>query len=626
MSRTPVNGPFRGLFDQLKSGSISRRAFIERATALGMGAGVAMYCADVVAQTPGASPEAAAATTGELPAAGTENQERGAGGDLNIIQWQAPSQMNGLVATGDKDNMAAQLVSESLMIRDPEGLLVPVLVKEVPTVQNGLLAEDLMSVTYNLLEGVTWSDGEPFTAEDVRFTWEWAMDDANAAVLQNVYARIADIEVVDDLTVTLTFHEPNPTWADSFTASGSGIVLPKHILEGADQSVLDEFRSNPIGTGPYVVESFSVNDQVTYVINENYREPNKPFFSRVILKGGGDAAAAARATLQTGEYDFGWNLSIEQDVLESMQSDDNPAEFHIAGGLNIERININFSDPNTEVDGQFSEMNTPHPILSEHAVRQALTLGINREQISNELYFGMEDEPAVQNILSGIPSMESPNTELVYDPEQAAQILDEAGWVQENGEGVRKKDDMELRLRLYTTTSAIRQKTQAIVKANLEQIGFAIELDQVDGAVFFDSSPGNDQNNTHFYTDLNMFTSTVSAPPPVSYMIRWYAGEDRQEIAQASNSWSGRNFQRYINDEYDAVYDQAAVEPDMEKSAELFIELNDILYFDYAVIPLVRQGKKAGISKRLRVENVALNPFEFEYYNIANWNLAEGAE
>ena len=626
MSRTPVNGPFRGLFDQLKSGSISRRAFIERATALGMGAGVAMYCADVVAQTPGASPEAAAATTGELPAAGTENQERGAGGDLNIIQWQAPSQMNGLVATGDKDNMAAQLVSEPLMIRDPEGLLVPVLVKEVPTVQNGLLAEDLMSVTYNLLEGVTWSDGEPFTAEDVRFTWEWAMDDANAAVLQNVYARIADIEVVDDLTVTLTFHEPNPTWADSFTASGSGIVLPKHILEGADQSVLDEFRSNPIGTGPYVVESFSVNDQVTYVINENYREPNKPFFSRVILKGGGDAAAAARATLQTGEYDFGWNLSIEQDVLESMQSDDNPAEFHIAGGLNIERININFSDPNTEVDGQFSEMNTPHPILSEHAVRQALTLGINREQISNELYFGMEDEPAVQNILSGIPSMESPNTELVYDPEQAAQILDEAGWVQENGEGVRKKDDMELRLRLYTTTSAIRQKTQAIVKANLEQIGFAIELDQVDGAVFFDSSPGNDQNNTHFYTDLNMFTSTVSAPPPVSYMIRWYAGEDRQEIAQASNSWSGRNFQRYINDEYDAVYDQAAVEPDMEKSAELFIELNDILYFDYAVIPLVRQGKKAGISKRLRVENVALNPFEFEYYNIANWNLAEGAE
>src|SRR5690606_12678458 len=155
------------------------------------------------------------------------------------------------------------------------------------------------------------------------------------------------------------------------------------------------------------------NDQVTYVINETYREPNKPFFSRVVLKGGGDAAAAARASLQTGEYDFGWNLTVEPNVLESLQSDDNPGEFHIGGGLNIERININLSDPNTELAGQRSAMNTPHPILSDVNVRKALTLGINREQISNELYLGMEVDPAVANILSGIPAMESPNAELV---------------------------------------------------------------------------------------------------------------------------------------------------------------------------------------------------------------------
>ena len=368
----------------------------------------------------------------------------------------------------------------------------------------------------------------------------------------------------------------------------------------------------------------SANDQVTYVMNEKYREANKPFFERVILKGGGDPAAAARATLQTGEYDFGWNLTIEQNVLESMQSDDNPGDFYIVGGLNVERVNINFSDPDKEVDGQRSEMHTPHPILSDHAVRQALTIGMNREQISNELYFGMENEPAVANILTGIPSMESPNTELVYDPEQAAQILEDAGWVLDGK--VRKKDGKELKLRLYTTVNTIRQKEQAIIKSNLEEVGFAIELQQIDSSIFFDSSPGNDQNNTHFYTDLNMFTSTVSAPPPTAYMIRWYAGPNGEEIAQKSNGWSGRNFQRYQNEEYDKTYDAAAVETDPQKSAELFIKLNDILYNDYAVIPLVRQGKKAGVSKRLNLENVALNPFEFDYYNIANWNLAEGAE
>src|SRR5699024_5057691 len=103
----------------------------------------------------------------------------------------------------------------------PDGVLAPQLITEVPTVDNGLLAEDLMSVTYHLKEGVLWSDGEPFTAEDVRFTWEWALDDANAAVLQNVYELIEDVEVVDDLTATLHFANPNPTWADSFTGMGS---------------------------------------------------------------------------------------------------------------------------------------------------------------------------------------------------------------------------------------------------------------------------------------------------------------------------------------------------------------------------------------------------------------------
>jgi peptide/nickel transport system substrate-binding protein len=617
-------GPFSALFDALKRGEITRRSFIQRATALGMGAGVALYAADAVGQTPSASP-AAAAAPGVIPDSGTENQERGAGGELRIIQWQAPSQLNALVSTGDKDNLASQFISEGLMVRDPEGNLAPVLITEVPSVENGLLAEDLMSVTFKLKEGVLWSDGEPFTAEDVRFTWEWASDENNPVAQQAFYTRITDVEVVDELTAVLHFGNPNPTWSDSFTGSGGGIVLPKHVLEGAGQEELDQFRANPIGTGPYVVESFSVNDQVTYVINENYREPNKPFFERVVLKGGGDAAAAARAVLQTGEYDFGWNLTIEPNVLESLQSGDGPGEFHIGGGLNIERINLNFSDPNTEVDGQRSEMNTPHPILSDLAVRQALTIGINREQISNEIYMGMDVDPAVPNILSGIPAMESPNTELVYDPDEASRLLDEAGWTRE-GDGVRTKDGMELKLVLYTTTNTIRQKTQAIVKANLDAIGFSIELQQVDSAVFFDSSPGNEQNNTHFYQDLNMFTSTVGAPPPVAYMIRWYAGPDREEVAQASNDWSGRNFQRYINDEYDATYEEAMVETDPARQAELFIKLNDILYNDYAVIPVVRQGKKAGVSKRLNVENIAINPFEYEYWNIANWNLVEGAE
>jgi peptide/nickel transport system substrate-binding protein len=611
----------------LKRGELSRRAFIERATALGMGLGVATYCANTVSaqeSSPAASPAGSAAGVGVIPDSRTEGQERGAGGDLKILQWQAPSQLNGMVATGDKDNLAALFVSESLMVRLPDGSLAPQLITEVPSVDNGLLAADLKSVTHRLKEGIVWSDGEPLTAEDIKFTWEWALDDANAAVLQNIYEQIASIEVVDELTATLTFAQPNPTWSDSATGMGSSIILPKHVLEGADQATLDAFRSNPIGTGPYKVESFSPNDQVTYVINENYREPNKPYFARVILKGGGDAAAAARASIQTGEYDYAWNLAVEPALLRDMESPDNPGELIVYGGLTNERINFNFSDPDTEVDGQRSEMNTPHPILSDLAVRRAISIGIDREKIATEFYFGAPDEPAVQNPLTGIPAFESPNTTLEYNPEGAGQLLDEAGWVLDGS--VRKKDGKELKLRLYTTTSPVRQKIQAVVKANLKAIGFRIELQQVDSSVFFDNAVGNEQNNSHFYTDTNEFASGVGAPPPVSYMVRWYAGKDRQEIAQKSNGWAGRNIARYINDEYDALYDKARQEPDLAASAELFIQMNDILFNDAAVLPLVRYGSKAGVSKRLNKDNLGLSAYEFSYWNVANWNLAEGAE
>lgn len=610
--------PFSKLYAQLKSGEISRRQFIERSVGLGMATGIALMAADAAAQE--ASPEANAGEyqDGVIPAVNTENQERGAGGEVRILQWQAPSQLNGVVATGDKDNLAASLVQESLMVRLADGVLAPQLIQHVPSVANGDLAEDLTWVTYRLQEGVLWSDGEPLTAEDIEFTVNWALDGDNAAVLFNVYNTVESMEIVDDLTITIHFKDPNPTWADMVTGMGSSVILPKHVLEGGDQSVSDAFRSNPIGTGPYIVEEFSANDQVTYVMNENYRHPNKPYFSRVLLKGGGDAQSAARATIQTGEFDYGWNLAVEPELLAGMESPDNPGELVVYGGLTIERMNFNFSDPNAEVDGQRSEMNTPNPVLSDLAVRQAIILGTNRELMSTEFYFGPPDEPAVQNVLSGIPAMESPNTELVYDPDAARDLLDEAGWVLDGD--FRAKDGVPLRLVEYTTVSPVRQKIQAVFQQNMKDIGIDVSIESVDSAIFFDNAPGNEQNNSHFYQDINQFASGVGAPPPVSYMIRWYAGADRREIAQASNGWAGRNIQRYINDEYDALYDAARIEPDATKSAEMFIQLNDILFDDAAVLPLVRYGAKGGVNKRLNQENLALSGYEFSYWNIANWN------
>jgi peptide/nickel transport system substrate-binding protein len=572
------------------------------------------------------------------PAVNTGNQTRGEGGELRIIQWQAPSHLGALQAIGEKDGVAASLVSESLMVRGPQGQLIPNLVTAVPTVENGMLAGDLASVTFDLLPGVLWSDGEPFTAADVAFTLEWILDrtinpstegsaapgepTTNGAVMKALYETVASYTVNGDTSITITFTQPNPAWSDGYTGAGRSVIYPKHILAGGGQEAMDAFLVNPIGTGPYKVEEFIPNDRVVYTVNDAYREPTKPYFNRVVLSGGGDAGAAARAVVQVGDFDYGWNMAIEPELATSLSGNDTPGVLLVAPSLGIERININFSDPRVEVDGQRSEMHTPHPILSDRAVRQSMNLAIDRQLIANSFFFGGQEEPAVENVLSGVPIMAAPGNRVVFDPDEAVRLLEAAGWVMD-GE-VRRKDGQELALTFQATINQVRQKVQQVVKSNLEAIGFRIDLVQTDASVFFDRAAGNDQGYTSFPSDLNMVRSSVGALPPVAYMLQWYAGDDGKNIAQASNGWTGRNVQRYSNAEYDEVFRQALVESDPDEQAALFIALNDLLLQDVAVLPLVRVRNRVAVARTLNQENLALSPYEWDYWNIVNWNRGAG--
>lgn len=611
----------RSAYEAYAAGKMARRDFIARASALGIGTAMTVFLANtgaVAAQDGTAEASPGAAMPQDRPTFGTENQERGAGGPLNILQWQAPTLLSPHVSTGVKDILGAVPVIEPLIHYMPDASMIPNLVTEVPSQENGGINEDFTEVTLKLLPGLLWSDGEPFTADDVVFTIDWVKNPDNASVNINVYQPIESAEAVDDLTVKVTFAEPNPFWFDPFAGTSTGFVYPKHVLE-AGKEAHDAFLSKPIGTGPYVVESFTPQDTVVYKINENYREPNKPFFDTVTVKGGGDPAAAARAIIQTGEYDFAWNLQVEPDVLTAMESPDNPGAAMDYPGISVERINLNFSDPNTEVNGQRSEVNTPHPFLSDLAVRQALSLGIDRQSIADKFY-GL-GQPVAVNVVNGDPLTDSPNTSWEFNLEKAAQTLEEAGW-KFNGD-VREKDGVQLKMVFATTVNSVRQKTQAVVKSNLDSIGFQVELQQFDSAIYFDAAVGTEQNINHFYWDLDMYQSIPNNPRPIGYMEMWYAGPDNVNVAQAANQWNGQNQQRYINPDYDMAYEAAKVEIDPQKLAELFITMNDIVVNDVVVIPLVVVGSPRASSKRLRQENIALAAFSYDYWNIANWNLAE---
>ena len=604
------------LVRDLRAGRLDRRSFLLRATSLGMALPVALMAINTgtsaFAQTPFATP------TLVLDAGIRADQVRGEGGELRILQWQAPTMLSMHAATGKKDKMAASLVSEPLMSYAPDGTLLPRLVTQVPTIANGQLAADLTRVTYTLLPDVTWSDGEPFTAADVIFTWQWLVNPENPTAAVGQYEMIADITAEDDLTLTITYTAPQPGWYVPFTGSSWGAIYPKHVLEGGGQAANDAFALQPIGTGPFVVESFTPNDQVVYVANERYREPTKPYFGRVVMKGGGDAVSATRAVLQTGEYDFAPALQLEPDILAEIEATGDRGTVVIREGSNMERIVINFSDPHTEIDGERSRLDTPHPFFTDLRVRQALSLAIDKQTLQDRLY--LPGEKAASNFLEGVPPYTSPNNQWRYDPDEANRLLDAAGWTRDDATGFRAKDGVELTVTYATSVNSVRQKTQQVVKANWEAIGVRTELIELDPAVFLDGSPGNTQSLRHFYYDVEMWADGLDITYPLNFFFVWYAGPDNENIAQKANNWLGVNQARYVNPEFDSLYEEAKTQTDPERLVELFVTMNDIVVQDVAGIPLIQRSSAVyAIATSLDDANVLPSSFEQPYWNIANW-------
>ncbi|CAN5564426.1 peptide ABC transporter substrate-binding protein [soil metagenome] len=625
MSDSPSReGAFSALHQLLKSGQINRRQFLTRATALGVGLSVATFVSNTTLV--GAQDSATPATEGETmlstrPTVGTEGQERGAGGEIKILVAQAPASLSVHVAAGGADIGAASPITEPLLSYAPDGTLLATLASEVPTVENGGVSADLTSVTFKLLPDVLWSDGEPFTADDVVFTYQWIIDPANQSIEQTTYEVVESVEAIDPLTVKVVFKNPQLAWYLPFASGNRGGIYPKHFWDGKDlQTANDAFRSAPIGTGPYVADSITPLDQVIYSANPNYREPNKPYFSSINLKGGStDAVTSVQAVVQTGEWDLFDNPQITPDVLAGLLENGDKGTVYGVAGTGVEKLEINFSDPNTDVDGQKSQKDTPHPFFSDPAVREALSLTIDRDTISTRFYGGAPIEPAGRNILTGIGIYESPNTSLSFDPATAAQVLDAAGWVLDGD--TRSKDGVTLEIDYVTTVNDVRQKTQAVLKNAWEDLGIKVNLVAIEGGVFFDGSVGNDQNFTHFYSDLQMYTDGATSTFPINYMQYWYSGENGDNIAQKENNWNGTNKSRYSNPEYDALYNELALETDPARATELFIQLNDIIIDNFVQIPIVqRAGVQYAAVFTLRRENIAENSFEALFWNIANWN------
>src|SRR5919197_422131 len=355
------------LIGHVKAGRLSRRTFVQTMISLGLTGPLA---AQLLA--PGAS-RAQPRATGFTPT------RRGGGGLVRLLYWAAPTSLNPHIALGPNDFEASEIFYEPLADIATDGTIVPVLATEVPSVDNGGVARDGTWVIWRLKPGVLWHDGRPFTADDVIFTWEYAADPATTTTTAGSYRNIVRIERLSEQEVKLVFRGPTPFWADAF-CSNAGMILPRHVFAPYSGARSREAPANlaPIGTGPYRFVEFRPRDLLRAEINPAYHVPNRPFFDMLELKGGGDAASAARAVLQTGEYDYAWGVAIEDDILRRMEEG---GKGRVIRGrtANPVHIQLNQTDPWTEVDGERASVTTVHPFLTDPAARARRYPGQGRE-------------------------------------------------------------------------------------------------------------------------------------------------------------------------------------------------------------------------------------------------------
>ena len=586
----------RDLIADVKTGRLSRRTFVQKMIAVGLTAPMAGM---MLSQ----SRVAMAAT--EIPYKPTK---AGGGGLLKLLYWQAVTLLNPHFAVGTKDQEGSRIFYEPLAGWDNDGNLVPFLAAEIPSKENDGLAEDGLSVVWKLKRGVKWHDGMPFTADDVVFNWEYARTPETAAVSVASYKDIK-VEKIDDFTVRVSFAKPTPFWADAFVGA-YGMIIPKHLFADYIGGKSRDAPANlkPVGTGPYMFVDFKPGDMVSAKLNPDYHVPNRPHFDTLEIKGGGDAVSAARAVLQTGEYDYGYNMLVEDEILTKLESAGKGSVSIVETGA-VEFIMLNTTDPAVEVDGERASLKTKHPLFSDPAVRQAINLLIDRASIEKFIYG--RTASATANFLNAPERVRSKNTKLEFNIEKANQILEAAGW-KKGADGVRAKDGKALKFVYQTSINAPRQKAQAIVKQACQKAGIEIELKSVVASVFFSSDAANADTYPHFYCDAQMYNTTMTQADPQFFMnqhLSWQA-------ATKENKWQGRNTSRWQSKEYDEVYKQAEQELDSVKRAAMFIKLNDLVVADNYILPLVRRPKVTALKRGLAAH---ISGWDNDLYQIASW-------
>jgi peptide/nickel transport system substrate-binding protein len=474
---------------------------------------------------------------------------------------------------------------------DDQNTAFPHLVTEIPSMENGGVSEDGLVITMHLRDDIAWSDGTPITADDFVFTYEMYMDEGNTVSSQYPYYYIDSIEAPDDLTVVINFSEPFAPWEGTLWRG----ILPKHVLEPVFEAEgsIDEAEWNlapTVSCGPFVFDEWESGSFIHFVKNDNYWK-GEANLDEIYFQFVPDDASQT-AALVVGDADLGTFPPLSDvPVLR-------------AAGIDIITQNGGYSE-----GWFFNFRDMASPGARDVKVRQAIAMALDREAIVQDLLLGLTD--VAVSYWDGLPVYVSPDIEpWTYDPEAAKALLEEAGWVDRDGDGIREDaDGNPLTLIHGTTIREIRQDIQAVTQQMLREVGIDLQIFSYDSDLFF-ASYADGSPPALGEVDIMEWSDCTNFPDPDYYY--WLC----EELPDDENPWGANYFG--CDEHLDELFERQLVSMDAQERKEIFYEISKYMHDQVIWLGLYVDADYWMVGERLTgVKFSGVTPF----YNIMEWDL-----
>ncbi len=508
--------------------------------------------------------------------AGFSNELPGDEGDWLVWSLGAePATLNPIITLSDMSTrwIAEGNIFESLLEIDLDTLdLRPMLAEKYS------VSEDGMTLYFTLRDGICFSDGKPLTADDVVFTFHTIKNpNVDAASLANYFNDLQEVIQLSDREIQVTLKQK---YFKSLSTFGGMPILPKHIYAFKDPAEFNKHHSPPIGTGPYLFERWEVGRKVVLQRNERYWR-RKPKLRKVVFPFILNDAAAMQA-FRAGEVDF--IRPLPEQFADLSADKEFSSQFQCLSYW-------------TPMDGYFYiAWNEDKPFFADRRVRLAMTSLINREQICKNLLKGDAQVPSGPFYIHG--KQTNPDIKpWPYDPKRAVQLLDEAGWIDHDGDGIRDKDGVPFRFKyMIVSGTSLHEQIAKLVKDSAAKLGIDVIPDPFEWSIFIDRL----QNRQFDATNLAWF-GAVEADP---YQI-WHS-------SQIGNK--GSNYVGFSNPQADALIEEARRTMDEKQRNPLYHKFHEILHHEQPYTFVYTRPSQRFLHPRFKnviIHKLGLDPLEW---------------